>query len=86
MPFLHRNNFVVVLANPGSILRNTLFVVAAIGRGRSGGNYGIETENRLTFAVFCRSGLSPIALRETIADFDVWETGDLDATTTSVAD
>jgi hypothetical protein len=85
MPFLHRNSFVVVSANRGSILRNTLFVVAAVGRGRSGGNYGIETENRLTFAVFRRSGLSPIGVRKTIADFDVRETGNLDAATTSAA-
>ena|ERR1700683_496200 len=85
MPLLHRNSFVVVLVDRGSILRNTLFVVAAVSRERTGGNYGIETENRLTFAVFRRSGLSPIGLRETIADFDVWETGNLDAATTSVA-
>jgi hypothetical protein len=85
MPFLHRNRLVVVLDNRGSILRTTLYVVAAVSRGRSGGNYGIETENRLTFAVFRRSGLSPIGFGEIIADFDVWEAGNLDAATTSVA-
>src|ERR1700685_787427 len=75
MPFLHRNSFVIVLprTNRGSILGSTRYVVAAVSRGRSRGNHGVETQNNPSFAVFRRSGLSPIGLGETIADFDIWE-------------
>jgi hypothetical protein len=88
MPFLYRNNLVVVLrmaTGQDQFCAARFLRCCIVTPRRSGESYEIGTENRLSFAVFWRSELSPTGLGQTIADFDVWETGNLDAATTSVA-